>query len=269
MAWLAFLLAVSVVAAAPAPADELAQAYVAGDADALAEAVGHKSTADLDRRLHDKRRLVRLSTIAALTGVDDPWAQLTGLADAAGAADRPVAVAASRVARTIARRLNPGVLEDRDVNRAAVAAALERFRKLVADQGRWADVRVLALETGTLLGRSLGDDTTPAFLTNQIKSDEPEVRRAALELLPQPLTKSSRAAAAAAVADKDDLVAATAAAVMCQGISAGDPAAPVRAALGEGGSARVTAFLKAPPPGLEPAMIRYLRSCAKAAGKTK
>jgi|GEM_PF-5089045 len=269
MAWLAFLLAVSVVAAAPAPADELVTAYVAGDADALAEAAGHESPAELDRRLHDNHRLARLSTIAALFSVDDPWPQLTGLAAAATDADRPVAVAASHAASTIARRLNPGVLEDRDVNRSAVAAALERFRKLVANQGRWADVRVLALETSTLLGMSLGDDTTPAFVTNQIKSDEPEVRRAALELLPQPLSKASRAAAAAAVSDKDDLVAATAAAVMCQGISAGDPPKPVREALGDRGRARVNAFLNAPPPGLEPAMIRYLRSCAKAAGKTK
>lgn len=268
--WLVSMVALSAVAAAaPAPTDPLVAAYVAGDSETLAEAAGRLSAGQLDQRLNDKRRLVRLSAVAGLGAVDDPWSHLRALASAASDADRPVAVAAISAALTHVRRLDPGIIETRDLSRAGLAVALDRFRKLVADTGRWADVRVLALETSNLLARRLGDAGAAAFLHKQIGSDEPEVRRAALELLPQPLSKASRAAAAAAIADKHDLVAATAAAVICQGIAAGDAAAPLRDALGRTGAARAAALRKAPPPGLEPAMLRYLGACTKASGKTK
>jgi len=264
--WLLPLALLSSVAAAGQQPDAFVTAYLAEDTDEferLAQVVGD---AELSKRLGARERLSQLSAIEVARRTSDPSALLSALAEAADGRDRSVCIGATRAAVSITMALNQGVIENKEIDLAVLAAALTHWRRIVEDQGRWADVRVHALEISHRLAGLTNRKDALAFLLSQIKSGEPELRRAALELLPQPLDVKTRAAAIGAISDKHDLVSAAAAGAICQAITAGDAPAPIRDALGQAGTDKLRALHKASPTWLEPATKRHIAACVGAGG---
>ncbi len=257
-------LVISSVARAEEPPDELVAGYIAADQTELERIASAMSSAELDNRLGHSVRLHQLSAIAAVPWTHEPTHHLSALAETADSPDRKIAVAGTRAALTIVATLNPGVIENRELETAALADALGHWRRIVEDDGRWPDVRVDALELVTSLAKTLERSDWRDYLAARLESAEPELRRAAIELLPQPLTDASRTAVRSAIDDKDEQVSATAAAILCQGIASGDAPGETIEALGDQGKAKLTAIITASPAWLEPAFKRYIAACLAA-----
>jgi hypothetical protein len=226
------------------PAGEPRRALLAGDWDDLARAGQRAGSRGLALDLAAPDRLTVLAAALAAPAADDAVWLLRPLARAARSPDRPIAAAATASAARIARRITPEAALDRDLPLDWLRARLADYRTVALDGGRWADVRVLALETATALSRALGEQAAPADAPYDpaalLADPDPEVRRAALELLPAPLRPADLAIAAGAVTrDADPLVAAVAGQIVCEGLGAGDPPRPVLAALGAAGLQRL------------------------------
>ncbi len=190
-------------------------------------------TTTIERDLGAADRRVRLAAVASAPAAAQPDELLDELAVAAGGWDRTVAIAAARSARTIARalagagpRLTPGALVDDDRAAGAVAA----WRALAARGDRWADVRVLALETAvTLAGNAVEVDLAALAV-----DDDPEVRRAAIELLAIPAPAAARPwLVERLMRDRIAAVRQAAGQALCAGLPA--DAAAVMTALGDDG----------------------------------
>lgn len=267
--WIAALLIAAPLAFAAGARPTLTDAFSRGAVDDFERLASELSIDQATSLAGDRDRLRQLSAVEAAPHMIDRWAALELLATAALSPDRPIAVAAVRSALAIVARLDRGVIESRELGDATLAAQLSRWRALIDDPGRWPDIRVSALELADRLARALGRDDADTFLASRLRSHDAEVRRAALELLPQPLAPELRSAVVELVHGADRRIAVVAAGVVCQGITAGDDPAPIRAALGDRGVTRLRALATAPPPGTEPAMLRYIAACLERDGSAK
>lgn len=189
----------------------------------------------------------RVLALAAAEGApfaeDAVWL-LVPLLAAARSPDRPLAVRAARAAARIAGSLDSSELVTSDVPPDWTRARIHELRALAADSARWTDVRVSALEAASHLHRSLEAEAGPADAPYDLAAaavdPDPELRRAAFELLRSPLAPAELAIAANAVAaDQDRVVALAAGQAACDGLRFGDPARPVLAALGARGLLRL------------------------------
>jgi hypothetical protein len=262
--------------AAGGPADaQLKAALLSGDLGEVPRLGASLPTSDLRAALQSRDRLVRLAACRAAPAAQDGWVLLAGLARAAATPDRPIAACAARSAVVIARALDREHVEAHDIPDDALRTRLDAWRAVGADPGRWPDVRVHALEVSAYLARALGPDATPADvaydLGARLADHEPEVRRAALELIPHaPGAVPLDAVAKRVTEDRDDTVALVAAQVMCAGLAHDDPPAPVLAAMGEAGLARLRTLVLAadmPPAALFDA-ARCLAADAAPASKS-
>jgi hypothetical protein len=156
--------------------------------------------------------------VRAAAHAADGWALLVPLAEVAAGGDRSLAVPAARTAVGIAAALDRERVLDLDIPDDELATALTAWRDLGADGNRWADVRVLALEVGVHLHGALGADALSedvAFdAAARIADDDPEIRRAALELLGPGALPAD--AIATRVTDDDPDVARAAAQALCR-----------------------------------------------------
>ncbi|HEY8144071.1 MAG TPA: hypothetical protein VIG06_15400 [Kofleriaceae bacterium] len=193
----------------------------------------------------------RVLAIAAADGApfaDDAIWLLVPLAAAARAPDRPLAVRAARAAARIAGAADPADLLQGDIPPDWTRARIHELRAIAADPGRWTDVRVLALEAAARLHKALESQAGPADAPYDLAATaldpDPELRRAAFELLGSPLKPAELAIAAKAVAaDGEPTVALAAGLAACDGLRFGDPARPVLAALGARGLVRLRALV--------------------------
>ncbi|MCG8418161.1 MAG: hypothetical protein MJE77_09495 [Proteobacteria bacterium] len=206
------------------------------------------------------RGLVMAAALAAPHS-RDPWLLLSPLAVVANSPDRPIAAAAALAAVKIADVLDVSTAFERDIAIDAISDALDAWREISASHHRWADVRVHALvitkqlaivERALSASSSIGENTASHFLPERwgdlqaMGNDiEPEVRRAAFELLAQPPRGEAIAIAAQAVADdRDPVVALAAAQAICSGLAPGESAQSVLAALGEVGLSRLRQLIQ-------------------------
>ncbi len=193
----------------------------------------------------------RVLAIAAADGApftDDAVWLLIPLVAAARSPDRPLAVRAARAAARIAGAVDPGDLLQGDVPPDWTRARIHELRAVAADPARWTDVRVFALEAAARLYRALESQAGPADAPFDLAATsvdpDPELRRAAFELLGSPLKPAELAIAAQVVArDGEPMVALAAGQAACDGLRFGDPARPVLAALGSKGLARLRALV--------------------------
>ncbi len=218
----------------------LAAAYQAGDRDTLAHIAANASVSTLTKSMVAKDRAKRLDAIAGAHATADAWVMLAPLADLAKSRDRRVASMAARAAVRIASDLVPEDVADREIPVDMLRERVAAWRAIADTPGRWADVRVHALDVTANLHRALADASVPFDVDRAVSDREPEVRRAALELLPIPLPDAHVARVAAVVTGDDDPdVALAAAQALCAGIALGADPTPLRAALGDAGLARV------------------------------
>lgn len=224
--------------------------------DGARHAAGRAPLAAVERALASPDRAVRLAAIGGAPAVAEPAEVLDELAAAAAGWDRGVALAAVRAARAIARRLAG---HDRATDRGeplavdddALAAQVDAFRALATRGDRGADLRVLALETVVLLTEArarAGEVPPPYDLAALLADGDPEVRRAALELVPSPALAEARPLLVARLtSDAAVAVRVAAGAALCADLPR--DAAALNAALGVDGRAAVRTLVTSAPAG--------------------
>ena len=226
----------------------LVAAYDRGDLDEVARQADRLGAAGLATELQGDRAD---AAIAAAPSAPDAYELLPDLARVAAGWDRARAAPAARAAARIADALDDA--GERDLPDDALAAAQRDWAALAARADRWTDVRVHALEVAAHVGRAR--HAGPGYDVAAMLADpDPELRRAAAELVPAPVPDDLRAPLAAAVAGDADPVAALAAAQALCGDLASDPPAPVLAALrsaaapgAPSGLVRLRVLASAPP----------------------
>jgi hypothetical protein len=226
----------------------LVAAFQRGDRDQLAHEARVAAASGLATSLSSKDRAEQLAAIAAAPHVDAAWWLLTPLAQRAQSRDRRIASTAARSAALIAGELTRHQVIELEISVDLLHERLEAWREVARDRGRWADVRVHAMVTAAEIHGALGRDAeqAPFDLESAAADPEPEVRRAAFELLPAPLPDDLIATVAAHVLDDDPVVALSAAQAVCAGIGLDANPKPLLAALGDAGLARIRALVAAP-----------------------
>jgi hypothetical protein len=214
-----------------------------GDVDEAARQGAIAGPVAVEHALASPVRSTVLAGIAAAAIVADRAELLPALAAVAARGDRRVAIPASRAARSIARALADQPLPD-DLAIADLDDWRSGWLALANDSDRFVEVRIAALDVAAALARGeLGFD-----LAAVLGDGDPDVRLAAVELVPDPVPAAARMALAAAVAaDHDDRVALAAGQASCAELASPDaPSAPALAAIGAAGLARLRALATAP-----------------------
>ncbi|MCE9577890.1 MAG: hypothetical protein K8W52_32455 [Deltaproteobacteria bacterium] len=234
--------------------DAAVDAYQRGDLDEVARMGGQVGAAGIEAMLAAHPD----AALTAAAGATDRAELLAPLASLAGSWDRTRAAPAAATAAAIAAGLAQLPVEAEDLAETGRA-----WRALAMRADRWADVRVHALEVAAAIAHATSADDLGYDLA-LLTDGDPEVRRAAAELVPQPAPPAARAPLAAVVArDRDPIVALAAAQALCGDLGFGDPPAPILAALGDAGLARLRALAVDPPtdaPG--PALVDAARCLA-------
>lgn len=219
--------------------DAVIDAYARGDLDEVARLGGQVGAVGIEAMLGAHPE----AALTAAPGATDRAELLAPLAAIASGWDRTRAAPAAAAAAAIAAELS--VLP---VDAADLVETGRAWREIAMRADRWADVRVHALEVAAAIAHATSADDLGYDLAAALADGDPEVRRAAAELVPQPTPADARAPLAAAVAtDRDPAVALAAAQALCGDLGFGDPAAPILAALGDAGRARLRALAGAPP----------------------
>jgi len=241
----------ALLAAPASTATDLRAAMLSRDLDAVARMGARTPAARLETALASPDRIVQRAAARAAPHCADGWVLLVPLARVARAPDRANAAEAARAAAAIARALDRDRVLREEIPDDQVRARLEAWRAVGADAALWPDVRVLALEIGAELATALGDDASAGDvaydLSARLVDPEPEVRRAALELLP---TEAS-AIPVDTIADRllhddDTTVALVAGQVLCAGLAFGDDARRPLEAMGEPGLDRLRRLIALP-----------------------
>lgn len=262
--------ALSAAAAAATPGERLLAALWAGDRLELARAGRALGALTLADEIASSERARVLAAVAAAPHAENAWLLLGPLAALAEGPERRQAVAAARAAASIARALDTERALRLDVPSENLRESLGSWRELARDPGRWADVRVEALTAVRELGETLGEDALAFDAGAHARDAEPEVRRAALELLPQPLSpEHQKLAAQRAREDPDPDVAAVALQALCGGIAAGDDEGAILDVLGQEGLRRLHTLLREPPGTAPAAALMDAALCAYAAGDSE
>lgn len=226
---------------------KLLEAFASGRRDDVARAGRDLRARGLAPILVSPHRPSALAAIAAAPAADDAWELLVPLADLARDADRPIAARAARAAVHIASDLNRDRVNWLEIPTPHIKKRMALWDRIALDRTRWADVRVHALEVAETLRKvlPLKDAPSVAFPVDPLLSDpDPEIRRAALELLPAPLPADQRTAVAGVLhGDENEVVAVVAGQVLCGGLAFGDPAEPLLASAGDAGLARIRALI--------------------------
>ena len=250
MSWLAGTVIVAVAAAGAVELDGLRHATERGDVDEIARVGVLAGPAVVERALEADDRMAQLGGIVAAPAVAQREQLLPALAEVARGGDQRTALPAAWAARAIAPRSRQ---EDRpdDVAAEDVADWRAMWLALAMRGDRWIEVRTAALATAAELARVGGggsSDVDVGFELAAVLADpDPALRAAALALVPQPAPTALRATIAAAVANEaGPRVALVAAQALCADLVADDPA-PVLAALGDAGLARIRALVTTIP----------------------
>jgi len=236
-----------------------------GDLDEAARQGVLAGPAVVEAALGSADRSTRFAAITAAPQSEDRAELLVGLAKLAADPDRRAAIPAARAARTIARELAAHDPAD-DLADADVRGMRDSFSALALDRSRWIEVRVAALETAAALDQAVGRDLPGLIgvpLTVAFEDPDPAFRTAAITAVPMPVPIAARATLAAMITrDESPRVALTAAGALCADLAI-DPAAPVLAALGADGIAKLRVLIKAK--GSAPQLVRDANRCLKAA----
>lgn len=258
-----FAIVVAALGAAVARAD-LAALYRGGDLGALRRAGA--ATDEVERGLRAADRATVLGAVVAAEAAPDGWELLEPLATVAAGWDRSTAAPAARAAARIARTLDGDAAILLDIPDQRLEAIGHAWQALTDRGDRWSDVRVHALEVAAHVARARGAtadlvaDETVVLMAAATATD-PQLRRAALELLPVPAPDALRPLLAArVVADADPLVRLAAAQALCAAVP--DDDAAVLAALGTSGLAALRAMVAVPPPDVGGALLDAARCLA-------
>lgn len=225
----------------------LSAAFERGDRDALANHALRLRARGLEPQLARRDRTAQLAAIAAAPAAPDAWELLAHLSALAWSADRRLAGDAARAGARIAEDLDRHLAEELEIPPDELELRVAAWRAVALDRTRWPDVRVHALVAVRELADAAGLPAPGYPVDALLVDDDPELRRAALELLPIPVPEElAPAVAQRAATDPDPEVAVAAAQALCVELGAGGDPAAVLARLGEPGLARVRAIIATP-----------------------
>jgi len=223
--------------------EQLLDAYVRGDYAKIAAMGRAMASLGLSRWFGGKSVARVRAAIAAAPHAEDAWQLLDDLARLAHSPDRQLSPAASRSAAKIVRDLDADRVAQQEIAPGLLREQARAWASIAARKSHWADVRVHAIEVNYLLTQTLAPTerrSASVDLVALTEDPEPEVRRAALELSPQPLAEAARTRAAEVVrTDADPVVAIVAGQVLCGGLVVGDDDAPLLSALAASGLERL------------------------------
>jgi hypothetical protein len=209
------------------------------------------------------------AALEAAPAAPDAWELLDDLARLASSWDRSQAAPAARAAARIARTLDPDLVITQEIPDDKLASWQRTWAELGARVDRWGDVRVHAIEVAANLAAArvatAADPPGVGYdLAATLRDGDPEVRRVACELMPQPLPPDVSAVLGDAVAiDADPAVALSCAQALCSDLRYQD-AERVLVALGEDGKARLRAiFTGVLPTGPDGALVDAARCLAR------
>jgi hypothetical protein len=202
-----------VFAALSASPSQLVAALGAGDADGLRQVARAIGAAGLAPAIAADQRSLARAAIQASEDAPDAAVLLPALRVRALSADRPLAAAAARAAARIATALDPIAAGEAELDRGWLLGESAAWRGLATDAARYADIRVAALEVAARLAQDAGE--IGFELATVLADPEPELRRAALELLPLPLSASHVERVRAAMADGRPAVVGAASRALC------------------------------------------------------
>ncbi|MEO8554993.1 MAG: hypothetical protein ABI678_33670 [Kofleriaceae bacterium] len=194
--------------------------------------------------LRAKVRSTVLAGIVAAPATEDRAELLPALAKVASGPDRRTAIPAARAATAIAIQLARHDLAD-DLAPDDIQTWRATFEHLALAPGRPIEVGAAALATAAALAHVLDPRALGYDLTRALADPDPELRIAAVALVPRPAPGALFAAIAPAVGDPDDAVAFAAAQTICA--DATDDPAAVKGALGTTGATQIKALAKAHP----------------------
>lgn len=252
-------------------AGPLTAAHARGDHDEVARLAGQADAATIAAMLLGDDAAAAQVGLAAAPDVPDPWDLLQPLGRLAASWDRSRAAPAARAAARIARELDADLALLHDLPDDLLETVQQGWAGIAARTDRWADVRVHALEVAALLAaaRSSTAAAAPGLgydLAAVLSDDDPEVRRAGCELVPQPAPADSLATLGAAIrGDGDAAVVLACAQALCAGL-AWDPATPALTALGDEGAARLRAIARGPLPAVPAGALVDTTRCLAARG---
>lgn len=222
---------------------DLVAAFQRTDFDRLARAGRRLSARGLAPLIAGTRVVEARAAIAAAPYAEDAWQLLADLARLALSPDRRLGPPAAHAGVLIAQNLDPARIAELEIAPSVLRERASAWRAVALRTGSWPDVRVHAIEINAVLVAAL-----PARARSGVELDllaiaadeEPEVRRAALELEPQPLKGQALERIAEILrADASPVVAIVAGQALCGGIGMRDPAAPRLRALGDAGLERL------------------------------
>lgn len=240
---------IALVAASATARADLGASYRTGDVTALRRA-GATDTGALAGALRSPAAATVLGAIVAAEAAPAAWELLGPLAELAGGWDRRTAAPAARAAARIARGLDGDSAIAGDVPDDRLEELALAWQTLAGRGDRWSDVRVHALEVATRLARArLATAESPpdetAGLLGAALDPDPQLRRAALELMPVPAPAALHSTLAARVAgDAEPLVRLAAAQALCAALPEDEEA--VMGALGAPGLDALRTLLAGP-----------------------
>ncbi len=228
-----------------------------GDLDEASRLGALAGAALVEQALASPDRATQLGAIAAAPRVEGRPELLDALARVARGSDRRTAIPAARAARAIARELARQELAD-DLAPDELTGWRLTFAALAGDRERWIDLRVIALDTAS----ALAPDGAGLPLETSLGDPDPALRHAAILDLAVPVPAALRdRVAKAIVTDTDPAVALAAGQVLCADLAT-DPPAPVLAALGEPGLARLRSVVTTD--GAPGVALREIARCLRA-----
>jgi len=243
---------------------DLTAAYLAGDRTEVDRPGECRGAAGLRTDLGSPDRLTVLTAIAAASAADDGWALLAPLAARANEPDRSIASRAARAAADIAGSLDRELMITHEAPPGPMRDVMADWLRIAFDADRWPDVRVRALEVASSLSQALGPDGIELNWIQSISDDDPEMRRAALELAPTPISDDIADAAGKVLeSDPSDDVAGVAGQILCDSLRE-RAWKQVQKRLGRGGMARIRKIAAATG---QPSVVRAaLADCLRADG---
>ena len=232
-------LALSAPAAGATP---LIDAFFRADAVDIHRAGRAAGARGLAPDLASPDRPTLFAAMRAAPAAEDAWALLFVLGARAAEADRSVAAPAAATASEIAAALDQDELLYQEVPSDYLVETFWAWERLARDPERFVDIRVRALEVLKALVAAAPKGALPRPFRvdwgSFFADDDPELRIAALELVPQPLPEALAAEAAALVAADPSASAALAAGqAVCGALEAAR--APLPSTLGQAGIARL------------------------------
>lgn len=169
--------------------DEFVAALLAGNQSQLRRIGERIGNSAIGKAMLSPNRLIAQAAVQSVSSMPLGHNYLPLLAKAAARPDHSIAARAARVAEDLSAALSPIELEEREVTNYELSQWQEQWIAIAQDTERFADIRVLSLESAVHLMKLQSVSTRKDIPWDKFLGDpNPAVRAALLSLLPPKAT---------------------------------------------------------------------------------